>query len=68
AARGMLAKMNVPEVGEVVVPGVVPRLSKTPGRITDLGPPLGSATEEVLSKLLGLSTADIDALRKQGVI
>ena len=44
-------------MGQVVVPGVVPTLSETPGRITNLGPPLGNATYEVMRELLELTAA-----------
>ncbi|MCH8835398.1 MAG: CoA transferase, partial [Proteobacteria bacterium] len=37
-ARGNLVTIDDPEVGEVVVPSVIPRLSETPGRIAHLGP------------------------------
>lgn len=67
-ARGTLTSVDVPGVGEVVVPGVLPHLSKTPGRISGLGPPLGNATVDVLRDLLGLQDADIDALRESRVI
>jgi crotonobetainyl-CoA:carnitine CoA-transferase CaiB-like acyl-CoA transferase len=67
-ARGNLARVHAEGLGEVVVPGVVPRLSATPGRITHLGPTLGNATAEVLSSLLGLGQQDIQRLREQGVI
>jgi succinyl-CoA:(S)-malate CoA-transferase subunit A len=67
-ARGTLASVDVPGVGEVVVPGVLPHLSATPGRISGLGPPLGNATIDVLRELLGLSDGDIDALRENKVI
>lgn len=67
-ARGTLASVDVPGVGEVVVPGVLPHLSKTPGRISGLGPPLGNATADVLRDLLGLLDEDIEALRENQVI
>jgi succinyl-CoA:(S)-malate CoA-transferase subunit A len=67
-AREMLAKVEVPGVGEVVVPNVIPRLSATPGRITDLGPAMGDATEEVMRELLGLSGDDLRGLRERQVI
>ncbi len=66
--REMLVPVEVEGVGEVVVPGVLPRLSETPGRIERLGPPLGNATEEVLRDLLGLDDEELDALREQKVI
>ena len=55
-------------MGTVVVPGVVPTLSETPGRITNLGPQLGNATYEVMRELLGLSADDIAKYRKQKII
>jgi len=52
----------------VVVPGVVPTLSETPGRITNLGPPLGNATATVMRELLGMTAAEIRELRQQRTI
>lgn len=68
AARGNLQTVEVPEVGPVTVPGVLPRLSETPGTITHLGPPLGDANRDVLGSLLGLDDEAIERLRKSGVI
>lgn len=67
-ARGNLATVAVDGVGDVVVPGVVPTLSATPGRITDLGPALGNATEAVMGDLLGLAAAEVARLRAQRII
>jgi crotonobetainyl-CoA:carnitine CoA-transferase CaiB-like acyl-CoA transferase len=61
-ARGNLVTLVDPEVGEVTVPGVIPRLSETPGRIENLGPALGNMTEQVLRELLGLSPEEIAGL------
>lgn len=68
AARGNLERLAVEGLGEVVVPGVVPRLSATPGRIEALGPALGDATVEVLTRLLQLDAAQIAALRGKHII
>jgi succinyl-CoA:(S)-malate CoA-transferase subunit A len=68
AARGNLVTVDENGLGPVVVPGVVPTLSATPGRITNLGPPLGDATYEVMRELLGLSAAEIADLRRQKII
>lgn len=68
AARENLVRMTAPGVGEVVVPGVVPRLSATPGRITSLGPELGDHTERVLRDLLGKTAADVAALRHRRIV
>ena len=67
-ARGNLVTVTDPEVGEVVVPAVIPRLSETPGRIARLGPALGDANEDVLGNLLGLSGEEIARLRDAKVI
>ena len=67
-ARGNLTEVDEPGIGTVVVPGVVPRLSATPGRISSLGPPLGNATYEVLRELLELTADDINRLRQQRII
>jgi crotonobetainyl-CoA:carnitine CoA-transferase CaiB-like acyl-CoA transferase len=67
-ARGNLAKVPGGALGDVVVPGVVPRLSATPGRINHLGPALGDANADVLGGLLGLQPEEISQLRRQRVV
>ncbi len=67
-ARGNLARVQAGVLGEVVVPGVVPRLSATPGRIEHLGPMLGNANADVLGGLLGLQAEEIRRLRQQRVV
>ena len=68
AARGNLERLAVEGLGEGVVPGVVPRMSATPGRIDSLGPALGEATVAVLTELLQLGADDIAALRAKRII
>jgi succinyl-CoA:(S)-malate CoA-transferase subunit A len=68
ASRGNLARITEALVGEVVVPGVVPTLSATPGRITNLGPTLGNATDQVMRELLGLADAELRRLHAQKII
>jgi succinyl-CoA:(S)-malate CoA-transferase subunit A len=46
----------------------VPTLSETPGRITNLGPPLGNATYEVFRELLNISADEIKRLRSRKII
>jgi succinyl-CoA:(S)-malate CoA-transferase subunit A len=67
-ARGNLVAVHEPDVEALVIPGVIPRLSKTPGRITNLGPTLGNATDEVMRDLLGLAAAEIARLKQQHII
>jgi len=51
--RGMLVDVPDPRLGHVLMPGIVPRLSGTPGAIHWAGPDLGADTEGVLRRLLG---------------
>ena len=67
-ARGNLARVPADELGEIVVPGVVPTLSATPGRIKHLGPALGNATTNVLQGLLGLHADELRRLRQNKTI
>jgi succinyl-CoA:(S)-malate CoA-transferase subunit B len=67
-ARGNILSFDDPRVGTVAIPNVVPRLEGTPGEVRWLGPPLGSHTDEVLSGILNLDPARIEALRKDGVV
>lgn len=67
AARGMLETVDTP-TGPLKVPGIVPRLSATPGVTLWAGPPLGAHNQEVYGQLLGLGAAELAALQAQGVI
>ena len=46
----------------------MPTLSATPGRITNLGPTLGDATDQVLRELLGLADAELQRLHAHKII
>ena len=67
-ARDNLVTLEDPEAGEITIPGVIPKLSETPGRITNLGPPLGNGTDEVLGEVLGLSDTELAQLHKNHVL
>jgi formyl-CoA transferase/succinyl-CoA--D-citramalate CoA-transferase len=64
----MIIDVPEPTLGTLPQPGVVPKLSRTPGRVTHAGPPLGQDTEEVLRDHLQMSADDIEELRRDGVI
>jgi formyl-CoA transferase len=49
------------------VPGIVPKLSATPGAIRSQAPKLGEHTDEVL-KELGFSASDISGLKERGIV
>jgi crotonobetainyl-CoA:carnitine CoA-transferase CaiB-like acyl-CoA transferase len=67
-ARDML--IRVPEPGlygeQVPMPGVVPKLSVTPGQITRGGPLLGEHNDEIWPALLG--SQELERLRSRGLI
>ena len=67
-ARANLARFTESDIGEVVVPGVIPTLSATPGRITNLGPTLGNATADVMRDLLGVSDSELQRLRQHKIV
>ena len=67
-ARDNLLRFTDPAAGEIVIPGVIPKLSKTPGRVKHVGPPLGDGIDAVYGNLLGLSADEIAALKDKGVI
>ena len=66
-AREMILRQPTYEGMDVAVPGLVPKLSATPGRLRERAPRLGEHTDAVLSRL-GVSAERIDALRARGVI
>jgi crotonobetainyl-CoA:carnitine CoA-transferase CaiB-like acyl-CoA transferase len=68
AARESLARVEDTRHGELVMQAVVPKLSETPGSIRWAGEALGADTDAVLTEVLGLSTDEIDELRRQAVI
>ena len=68
-ARDMLLRHEDPEFGEYVGPGIVPKLSRTPGSVrwsASWGE--GSHNREVYGDLLGLSEGEIAGLRDEGVL
>jgi crotonobetainyl-CoA:carnitine CoA-transferase CaiB-like acyl-CoA transferase len=68
AAREMLPEVPHPLLGMLTHPGIVPKLSATPGKILHSGPDLGQDTRSVLERELGLSPAQIDDLVARGVV
>ena len=67
-SREMLLHQQDDRVGEILMPGVVPKLVGTPGSVRANGPELGAHTAEVLAELLGTDNAEIARLREAGVI
>lgn len=66
-ARDMILERQLPDGRPIAVPGIVPKLSRTPGSVEDLGPELGAHTGEVL-KSLGFANEQLDRMAAEGVI
>jgi len=66
-ARGMIESVIAGDGEPLKVPGVVPKLSATPGRIRSAAPKLGEHTGDILRELK-YSAFEIDQLRRDGII
>jgi formyl-CoA transferase len=67
AARAMIREIDLRDGSRLKVPGVVPKLSDTPGDFAGGGPTLGEHTDEVM-RSLGYGDAELAELRQRGVI
>jgi crotonobetainyl-CoA:carnitine CoA-transferase CaiB-like acyl-CoA transferase len=66
-AREMILDAELPGGASVKMPGIVPKLSETPGSVNWQGPALGQHTDSVLGEL-GMTAADIAQLKASGVV
>lgn len=67
AARGMLQTITLPDGSPLSVPGIVPKLSRTPGGQWRNAPALGQDSNAVLQGM-GLSSEQITELRQKGIV
>ena len=67
AARGMIQQVIAGDGAPLKVPGIIPKLSATPGAIRTPAPRLGEHTEEVLQRL-GFSQEEISAMRTKKIL
>ena len=65
--REVIVEASDPDHGSVKMHNVIPRLSKTPGRIRATGPKLGEHGEEVL-RAIGFSDERIASAKAQGLL
>ncbi|SAK51681.1 L-carnitine dehydratase/bile acid-inducible protein F [Caballeronia catudaia] len=66
-ARDMLLQAVLPGGASVKMPGIVPKLSDTPGEVRWQGPALGEHTATVLESL-GFDASDVERLRAAGAV
>jgi formyl-CoA transferase len=66
-ARDMILRQPTRDGHEVEVPGIVPKLSATPGGLRSPAPHLGGDTDAVLREM-GLGDEQIAALRQRGIV
>jgi formyl-CoA transferase len=66
-ARDMILSMKLPDGTPIKLPGIVPKLSDTPGAVDWVGPALGEHTDEVLQRI-GYNEEEIARLRAGGAI
>ena len=67
AAREMLQNIQLDDGSQLTIPGVVPKLSVTPGQHRRNAPALGQDTDAILQEI-GLSAAQIEKLKASGIV
>ncbi|MEO4052722.1 CoA transferase [Solibacillus sp. CAU 1738] len=67
-ARENIVEIEHPRLGNIKMPGIVPKFSETPGSIRNIGPELGEDNEEILKSVIGLSEEEISHLRELNII
>jgi formyl-CoA transferase len=65
-ARGNIERIQMHDGTRLDVPGVFPKLSRTPGSIKTLAPEIGGNTDEILQGI-GLTKAQISSLKERGI-
>ena len=65
-ARENIQTIQMHDGSKLDVPGVIPKLSRTPGSIKTLAPEIGENTDEIL-KSIGLNASQIASLRERGI-
>ncbi|HEX7065949.1 MAG TPA: CoA transferase [Bacillales bacterium] len=66
--RGMIQDFEMDGEESIKVPGIVPKMSETPGKTKWLGPELGAHTDEIMKNWLSYDKAKIQELKEKGII
>lgn len=67
-AREMLLSFSDPRLGKMIIPGIVPKLSDTPGQVNWLGPALGQHNQEIYRDLLDFDDQHYKSLEAEGIL
>jgi formyl-CoA transferase len=65
-ARGNIETIQMHDGSTLDVPGVIPKLSRTPGSIKTLAPDIGENTDEIL-RSIGLNESQVASLKERGI-
>jgi len=65
-ARENIQTIRMHDGSQLEVPGIIPKLSRTPGSIKTLAPDIGENTDEIL-KSIGLNESQIASLKERGI-
>lgn len=68
AARQSIIGVQDPEMGEIKMQNVMPRLSETPGGVDWTGPALGQHNTEIYEGILGMTTTRIAELQERRIL
>ena len=67
-ARELMVYLEHPGVGEMPLPGVLPKLSLNPGSVDSPAPQIGEHNKAIYHDMLGVSEEELSALEKKGII
>ncbi len=67
-ARQMIETVKINDKDDLKVPGIIPKFSKTPGRIKWAGLSLGANNKEIYQNMLGFSDEEMSKMKDKGVI
>jgi formyl-CoA transferase len=67
-ARGNIMEFEDPELGKVKMQNVIPKFSRTPGKIESTGPKLGEHNEEIYLGRLGYTKEELSQLEERGIV
>jgi crotonobetainyl-CoA:carnitine CoA-transferase CaiB-like acyl-CoA transferase len=67
-ARENVISVPHPDLDSVIMPGVVPKLSATPGGVRRPAPRLGADAREIMSNMLGLESNEVEEILASGAV